>query len=322
MATTYNVETGTKLKALQSLAQRVDARLDTLEAVGAQANVLEGVKINGALLAIASKIVDILIATGTADGTISVNGVDVAVKGLAALAYKAEVSKTDLAAALQAEIDAKAKQADLDTLTGSGEGSIAKMIDDAFNDFSTKVTDDGVVNSYKELIDWAAEHGAEATEMAAGITANTTAIDNLKKFVGDLPEGATSTTVIGYIAEAIAALSIGDYAKAADLTALAARVTALETKKISETDLDAALAEKVNAASEGNHSHANKTVLDGITAEKVSAWDAKAETTEATTLAAGLMSAADKAKLDGIEFATDEEVEAMLDEIFGATAAE
>ena len=27
------------------------------------------------------------------------------------------------------------------------------MIDDAFNDFSTKVSDDGVVNSYKELID-------------------------------------------------------------------------------------------------------------------------------------------------------------------------
>lgn len=322
MATTYNVETGAKLKALQALAQRVDARLDTLEAVGAQANVLEGVKVNGTALAIASKIVDILIATGATDGTISVNGVDVAVKGLAALAYKAEVSKADLAAALQAEIDAKAKQTDLDTLTGTGEGSIAKMIDDAFNDFATKVTDDGVVNSYKELIDWAAEHGAEATEMAAGISENKTAIANLKAFVGELPEGATSTTVVAYIAEAIAALSIGDYAKAADLTAAVARISALEAKKVSESDLDDALAEKVNAAAEGNHSHSNKDVLDGITAAKVAAWDAKAETTEATATAAGLMSAADKAKLDGIEFATDAEVEAMLDDVFGTTAAE
>lgn len=42
---------------------------------------------------------------------------------------------------------------------------------------------------------------------------------------------------------------------------------------ISESDLDSALAEKVNAASEGNHSHSNKTVLDGITSAKVSAWD-------------------------------------------------
>lgn len=42
---------------------------------------------------------------------------------------------------------------------------------------------------------------------------------------------------------------------------------------VSESDLDSALAEKVNAAAEGNHSHANKTVLDGITADKVSAWD-------------------------------------------------
>ncbi len=44
---------------------------------------------------------------------------------------------------------------------------------------------------------------------------------------------------------------------------------------VSESDLDAALAEKVNAAAEGNHSHANKAVLDGITAENVEAWNGK-----------------------------------------------
>ena len=44
---------------------------------------------------------------------------------------------------------------------------------------------------------------------------------------------------------------------------------------VSEAVLDVALAEKVNAAAEGNHSHANKAVLDGITAEKVEAWDGK-----------------------------------------------
>ena len=43
---------------------------------------------------------------------------------------------------------------------------------------------------------------------------------------------------------------------------------------VAEADLTEELAEKVNAAAEGNHAHANKTVLDGITAEKVTAWDA------------------------------------------------
>lgn len=40
----------------------------------------------------------------------------------------------------------------------------------------------------------------------------------------------------------------------------------------------------------------------------------------ATTEAAGLMSAADKAKLDGIEIATTTEVNEMLNEVFGASA--
>lgn len=44
--------------------------------------------------------------------------------------------------------------------------------------------------------------------------------------------------------------------------------------KVAEADLDTALAAKINAADEGNHSHANKSVLDGITAAKTGNWDA------------------------------------------------
>lgn len=225
-----NMETfSEELKAKYARKSTVTAlsnRLKTLEDAGAEANVLEGVKVNGTLLTLAEKIADILIAEGATNGTISVNNVEVAVHGLAALAYKAEVSETDLAAALKATIDAKAKQADLDTLTGDGEGSISKMIDAAINDFATKVSDDNVVNSFKELIDWAAEHGAEAEELAGGIAENKTAITDLKNLVGTLPDGATSTTVVGYIAEAITAIGIGDYAKTTEVTA--AINTALE----------------------------------------------------------------------------------------------
>lgn len=58
---------------------------------------------------------------------------------------------------------------------------------------------------------------------------------------------------------------------------------------------------EIAANTAARHSHANKRVLDGITAAKTAAWDAKAGTAAATQSVAGLMSAADKAKLDGIE---------------------
>lgn len=206
-----------KTFARQTALTALQTKVNALETAGGQPNVLEGIKVNGALLTLANKIADILIAEGATNGTIKVNNVDVAVHGLAALAYKAQVSETELATALKTKINNSATT--LATLTGSGDGSIDKMIDDAFNEFATNVTDDGVVNSYKELIDWAATHGSEAATMAANITANKTAIDNLKKFVGELPEGATATTVVGYIAEAISALSIGDYAKTTEVTA-------------------------------------------------------------------------------------------------------
>ena len=162
-------------------------KVNDLVTAGGEPNKLEGIKVNGTLLA--DKIADILIAEGKTNGTISANGVDIPVHGLAALAYKSEVAESDLAAALKAIIDAKAKQADLDTLTGDGEGSISKMIDKAINKFATDVTDDNVVNSYKELIDWVAKHGPEATKMAGGISENKTAIADLKTLVGTLPEG-------------------------------------------------------------------------------------------------------------------------------------
>ena len=44
---------------------------------------------------------------------------------------------------------------------------------------------------------------------------------------------------------------------------------------MAEADLDDSLKSKVNAAAQGNHSHSNKTVLDGITADKVAGWDGK-----------------------------------------------
>ncbi len=216
------LRTKSEIGLIDAKVTGLTTKVNDLVTAGGEPNKLEGIKVNGTLLALTDKI-----AEGKTNGTISANGVDIPVHGLAALAYKSEVAESDLAAALKAIIDAKAKQADLDTLTGDGEGSISKMIDAAINKFATDVTDDNVVNSYKELIDWVAKHGPEATKMAGGISENKTAIADLKTLVGTLPEGATSTTVVAYITEAINALSIGDYAKTTEVTT--AISTALES---------------------------------------------------------------------------------------------
>ena len=153
----------------------------------------------------------------------------------------------------QVKADIKANADAIAVLNGDGEGSVDKKITDAFNDFSTKVTDDAVVNSYKELIDWAATHGAEAAEMAAAITA----IENILAGIGGDGESAT---VVAYVSAAIDALKIGDYAKVADLTALAGRVTTAEGE--------------IDALQADSHTHANKAELDLIQPGDKAKWDA------------------------------------------------
>lgn len=231
---------------------------------GAEANVLEGVKVNGVALSIASKIVDILIATGSTNGTISVQGTDVPIRGLAALAYKANVSADELDAALKAVIDAKAESSEvstlsgkIDTLNGTGSGSVSKAITDAFNDFATKVSDDGVVNSYKELIDWAAEHGGEAAQMTAAITN----IENLLTGIGGEGDPAT---VKAAIAAAINDLNIGNYYTKTEVdTALNGKVSKEDGKGLSQNDFTNAFKSKLDGIQDGTT--ANTVAYDAAT---------------------------------------------------------
>ena len=122
------------------------------------------------------------------------------------------------------------------------------------------------LDTLAEIAAWIQSHPDDAATMNAAIDALETKVDTGSK------------TVSKYVTDAIAALKIGDYALAADLTALAGRVDALEgsnhshtnkalldTYTQTEADLAAAVAQK--------HTHANKTVLDGITSTKVDAWD-------------------------------------------------
>ena len=113
------------------------------------------------------------------------------------------------------------------------------------------IENDGAgLDSIKELATWIEEHGTEAAGYAAAISAlqtlvgdtavatqieNAIAAEHLEEYAktadieGTLQKVDTEGTVTAAINAAITALSIGDYAKAAELTALAARVTSLET---------------------------------------------------------------------------------------------
>lgn len=356
----YDTSKLTKLAALKALAQKVQSsyalqkdltalseRVNDLVTTGGEPNKLEGIKVNGTLLTLTDKIADILIHESTANGNISVNNVDVPIHGLAALAYKSEVSESDLAATLKAILDAKAKQADLDTLTGTGEGSISKMIDAAINKFATDVTDDDVVNSYKELIDWVAAHGPEATQMAGGISENKTAIANLKTLVGTLPEGATSTTVVAYITEAINALSIGDYAKTTEVTAAINTALAAYAKT---SDVNTGLGKKADKVANATNGHfagldangnltdSGKKASDFVAVEAGKRLMTNAEGTKLGGIAEGATKVEasttnGNVKINGTEtrvytepadvvhgaIATDTEVTEMLNEVFGTT---
>lgn len=130
----------------------------------------------------------------------------------------------------------KANEDAIGVLNGTGEGSVDKAVKDAIDDFASKVTDDGTINTFKELVDWVAKH----PEVAQGLTTEINALKTILAGFGTA-EGETAT-VKKYVDDAIAALKIGDYAKAADLTALAERVSTLEGKpaaSITQEQIDA-----------------------------------------------------------------------------------
>ena len=125
-------------------------------------------------------------------------------------------------------------------LNGTGEGSVTKAVNDAINDFATKATENGTIDTFKELVDWVAGH----PDIVNGLTGDINKLKAILKGFGTA-EGQ-SPEVKTYIDNAIKALKIGDYAKAADLTALAGRVETLE-----------------------------KLPAVGITAEDIAKWNAK-----------------------------------------------
>lgn len=326
----YNTEKLVKLAALKALAEKVNdgfatqkevealsGRVDDLVVAGGEPNVLNGVKVNGAALSIAEKMVDILIAVGSANGTLAVNGTDVAVKGLAALAYKAQVSESDLDSALTAVLAAKAAKADVDTLIGSDTGKSVRTI--ANEELAAQLIPESAqesLDTLAEIAAWIQEHPDDAATMNAAITK----LNGIVAGIGG--EEDDYATVIAAIEGKISAAQ----------SAIYAAITAGDTNghlKVNGTDVTvythpthtpkASGLYKVTVDAEGHVSATEAVAKTDITALGIPAQDTTYTDVTAGG-ASGLMSGADKTKLDGLIVADDSEVTEMLGEVFAQQA--
>lgn len=338
----YDVNKLVKLQGLKDLATQVKSelaalstRIDDIVSTGGEPNVITSVKVNGTALAIAEKAVDILIATGKANGTLAVNGVDVAIKGLAALAYKAQVSQADLDAALQAVLG------NVTTLVGSDAGKSARTI--ANEELAAQLIPESAKDSLdtlQEIAAWIQEHPDDASAMNAAIEA----LQAVTAGIGG--EEDDYATVVAAIEGKISAAQAAIYAA----------ITAGETNghlDVNGTDVtvythpahtpQASGLYKITVDAEGHVSAAAAVEKADITGLGIPAQD----TTYAPAVAGGangLLTGADKQKLDGVaegatkveasttagnikingaetpvvQIATDTEVTEMIGEVFPA----
>ena len=157
-------------------------------------------------------------------------------------------------------------------LKGTGEGSVAKAVSDAIDDFATKATENGTIDTFKELVDWVASHPDIVNSLTGDINKLKAILKGFGTAEGQSPE------VKAYIDSAIKALKIGDYAKAADLTALATRVETLEG--LPATDITAEDIAKWNAKQD-----AGEYVKQSAYDTKMTALE-KADSDNATAIAA------------------------------------
>lgn len=272
--------------------------VEKLVAAKGEANVLTGVKVNGAALSITDKMVDILIASGAENGTISVNGAAVAVAGLVDLAYKSEITENELSEALKASIAAKATKADLDALTvrvGSIESAgyqtaeqVAEAINKA-NHLKYEIADSAPSAEQADPNTWYMVYNDQTNHYDIYGLLNGT-MQVIDDTTVDLTGYAKTEVMQEWVTQQIAALNIDQYATDADLKATVTRIAAVEaalTDVYTKSEIDAKLDTKMD-----------KAAMDEYATDAEAAAAAAAAVADAT--------------------ATDTAVNAAIDSVFGS----
>ena len=121
-------------------------------------------------------------------------------------------------------------------MDGTGEGTVNAKIDAKINDFANKISEDGTVNTFKELVDYVAAHGSETADMAADITA-------LRGLVGDTSVASQITEAVSGKVDAVPGkgLSTNDFTNTLlnklDGIESSAQANKIETVKLGENAL-------------------------------------------------------------------------------------
>ena len=329
-----------------ALSNRIDAVVEDIEgivATGGEANILEGVKVNGQALTIADKMVDILIASGEENGTISVNGAAVAITGLAGLAYKSEITEDELGEALKASIAAKATQADLELLTvrvGNIEAAGYQNAEQVQTAIQAAIAASG--HAHFEEVD-AVPDAADAEENVMYLVMNDeTGHYDIYAKVGesvvllddttvDLSAYAKTADVTAAISAAITGLNIDQYATDTELNAAIERIAAVEalfasyyTKDevdalfanyMTKAEVQAELDKKMNVADMGTYATDEEAAAEADAAEAAAKAHAETKASEAQAAAEATAKKYTDDQLAAAT-ATDEEVNTMLGEVF------
>lgn len=283
------VETKAEAETVNALSEEVDKKVEKVEgsrlmqetegnklagiAKGAQVNVIETVKVNGNALEVTDKSVNIEIEA------VKVKGVDGTDKMLS-LSENGEV-KSELSIVYVKAEDSDDGKPHI-ALFGKGGTTLINTID------ATDFIKDGMVSNV-ELVDtvegskalkitWNTDAGKEEVSVPVGdlmdyyYAGNGITLNDERKFSIDLKEGETLLTVdaAGLGIDTTALWGAADEKYDAKNAASTAEANA---KKYAD-ELDSAMNTRVEALEAIDHEHENKEVLDGITAEKVSNWDA------------------------------------------------
>ena len=206
---------------------------------------------------------------------------------------------------LATALEPYAKSDDVETaLAGKADKTAFEELKGTVDAFLTGNGTEAALDSLKELIAYIDEHdGADLTEMVA-------TIEGIEKKLEGIDD-----TVAAHVTAAIDALKIGDYAKAADLTALADRVAVLEAKpfdtyatKTEVSDVDAKFAD-YTTTSDLNSLLDDKADADSVVANDTFASFQETNTTAIATAKAEAIADAAKA-VEEAGFAVASEVEA------------
>lgn len=278
-------------KYVNKLDTAMDTRVDALEAaIGEGGSVATQItaeiqKLDKADTAVAGKYVS---AVSETDGIITVTR-EALPDYTNTYAPKTHTHAIADVTGLQDALDGKADDGDITALDGrvtTAEGKLTTLIGTDTGKSVRTIANEELVaqlipetakaslDTLQEIAAWIQAHPDDASAMNTRIT-------NLETLVGD-------DSVSTQINAAIDALKIGDYAKAADLTAAVGRIAALEGKAHEHANkalLDTYTQTEANLADAvaKKHAHANATVLDGITDTKVATWDAAVQTVTAGT---------------------------------------